>query len=107
LALVCQADPWTYLGERPVRPCPQASFETGLDVFGLTRTPVRTVLRHLGQILAKDPHPRGRRVVALHDLPELVLRADLPLPFQLDGDDVGDREVVRLRAVPRALDVVV
>lgn len=107
LALVCQADPWTYLGARPVRPCPQASFETGLDVFGLTRSPVRTVLRHLPQILAAEPRPRGRRVVSLHDLPELVLRADLPLPFQLDGDDVGDREVVRLRSVPRALDVVV
>jgi len=107
LALVCQVDPWTYLGERPVRPCPDASFDTGLDVFGLTRSPTRAILRHLPQILAQHPRPHGKRVVALHDLPELVLRADLPLPFQLDGDDVGDRDIVRLRSVPHALQVVV
>ena len=35
LALVCNSDPWTYLGPRPVRPCPTASFEDGLDLFGL------------------------------------------------------------------------
>ena len=107
LALVCQADPWTFLGGRAVRPCPDASFDTGLDVFGLTTTPLVAILRHLRQILAKEPRPRGRRVVSLHDLPELTLRADLPLPFQLDGEDLGDREYVHLRAVPQALEVVV
>ena len=107
LALVCQADPWTFLGGRAVRPCPDASFDTGLDVFGLTTTPLIAILRHLRQILAKEPRPRGRRVVSLHDLPELTLRADLPLPFQLDGEDLGDREYVHLRAVPQALEVVV
>ena len=107
LALVCQADPWTFLGGRAVRPCPDASFDTGLDVFGLTSTPLVAILRHLRQILVKEPRPRGRRVVNLHDLPELTLRADLPLPFQLDGEDLGDREHVHLRAVPQALEVVV
>ena len=107
LALICQADPWTFLGGRAVRPCPEASFDTGLDVFGLTTTPLVAILRHLRQILAKEPRPRGRRAVSLHDLPELTLRADLPLPFQLDGEDLGDREYVHLRAVPQVLEVVV
>jgi diacylglycerol kinase family enzyme len=107
LALVCQADPWTYLGSRGVRPCPQASFDTGLDVLGLTTTPLTAILRHLRQILVTDPKPRGKRVVSLHDLPELTLTADLPLPFQLDGDGLGERTSVRLRSVPHALRVVV
>lgn len=107
LALVCQADPWTFLGERAVRPCPEASFDTGLDVLGLTTTPLVGMLRHLRQILAKEPRPRGRRVVALHNLAKFTLRADLPLPFQLDGEDLGDREYVQLRSVPQALEVVV
>jgi diacylglycerol kinase family enzyme len=107
LALVSQADPWTYLGDRPVRPCPQASFDTGLDLFGLTTAPVTAVLRHLQQILAKDPHPHGKRVVSLHDVPALSLVADRPLAFQLDGDDLGDQLRVDLRAVPHALDVYV
>jgi hypothetical protein len=49
LALVCNTDPWTYLGTRPVRPCPSASFDTGLDLFGLRSLPTVAVLRHLGR----------------------------------------------------------
>jgi diacylglycerol kinase family enzyme len=107
LALVCKTDPWTYLGDRPVRPCPEASFDSGLDLFGLTTMPAVSVLRHLRQILASHPRPHGKRVVSMHDEAELVLSSEVPMPFQLDGDDVGDRSRVVLRAVPRALQVVV
>ena len=107
LALVCNTTPWTYLGPRPVRPCPSASFDTGLDLFALRRLGTVSTLRHLRQILAADPRPRGRAVLALHDLQEFVLRADRPLALQVDGDDLGDRTEVAFRSVPRALDVVV
>jgi diacylglycerol kinase family enzyme len=106
LALVCNSDPWTYLGPRPVRPCPQASFEKGLDLFGLSSLPVVATLRHLRQILADDPRPRGKRVVRVHDADEVVLTAEHPVPLQVDGDDLGDADLVRLTAVPAALDVV-
>ena len=107
LALVCQTDPWTFLGDRAVRPCPDASFETGLDVFGLTSLPVLAVARHLRQILATSARPRGKRLVALHDLASCRLTADGPMPFQLDGEDLGDRLTVELRSIPHALKVVV
>lgn len=107
IALVSQSDPWTYLGERPVRPCPDASFDTGLDLFGLTTAPPTAVIRHLRQILGASTRPRGKRVVSLHDVPSLALVGDVPLAFQLDGEDLGDRDRVELRAVPHALDVLV
>jgi diacylglycerol kinase family enzyme len=107
LALVCNTNPWTYLGPRPVQPCPQAGFETGLDLFGLTSLPTVATLRHLRQILAPDPRPRGRRVVGVHDAAEFHLTADRPLAFQVDGDDLGDTDRVHFRSVPGALDVVV
>ncbi len=106
LALVCNTAPWTYLGERPVVPCPRASFDTGLDLFGLRSLRTLPTLRHLRQILADPPRPRGREVVQVHDAPEIVLSADVPLPLQLDGEDLGDRTRVVLRAVPGALQVV-
>ena len=106
LALVCNTTPWTYLGRRPVQPCPEASFDTGLDLFGLRRLGTATTLIHLRQILAASPRPRGRHVLRLHDQPEIVLRADRPLALQVDGDDLGDRTEVVFRSVPRALDVV-
>ncbi len=106
LALVCNTSPWTYLGSRPVVPCPRASFDTGLDVFGLTRLGLLSTLRHTGKILARRPRPGGRRVVHVHDAAELTLRATAPLPFQLDGEDLGDRTHVVLQSVPGALSVV-
>ena len=106
LALVCNAAPWTYLGSRPVQPSPRASFDTGLDLFGLRTLGTLRTLRHLAQVLAVHPQPHGSRVLSVHDADELVLRALRPLPLQLDGEDVGDRSRVLLRSVPRALRVV-
>jgi diacylglycerol kinase family enzyme len=107
LALVCNTAPWTYLGRRPVVPCPEASFDTGLDLFGLRRLGTVTTLRYLRQILTAQPRLRGRQVVSLHDLSGFTLSASSPLPFQLDGDDLGERTSVTFRAVPAALDVIV
>ena len=107
LALICNTDPWTYLGSRAVRPCPDADFRSGLDLFGLTSVPTAAMLRHLAQLMAVDSRPKGKRVVLLHDLPWLALTSPDPVPFQLDGDFVGDRTAVRLTAVPAALQVAV
>ncbi len=107
LALVCNSDPWTYLGARPVRPCPTASFETGLDLFAVRSLRTVSTLRHLRQILAKHPRPRGRAVFALHDVTGFTLLAEAPAAFQVDGDDLGDRSEVVFRSVPRALEIVV
>ncbi|MGN6330730.1 MAG: diacylglycerol/lipid kinase family protein [Motilibacteraceae bacterium] len=108
LAVVQNASPWTYLGGHPVNPSPDASFETGLDVFALRRTGTLRTLRHATQLVrGGEDGPHGRAVVRHHDLPELVLRADHPVALQVDGDALGERERVVLRAVPEALGVLV
>ena len=106
LALVCNSDPWTYLGPRPVRPCPDASFDLGLDLFGLRSLGTLTTLRHLRQILAAHPKPAGRAVLSLHDLDGFRLTTDRPMALQVDGDDLGDRTEVVFRSARNALDVV-
>lgn len=106
LALVCNTSPWTYLGTRPVVPCPDAAFDKGLDVFGLRSLGTLGTLRHLRQILV-GVRPRGRALVALHDLDSFTIAADRPLPLQVDGDDLGDRSAVRFTAVRDALQVLV
>ncbi len=107
LALVCNTAPWSYLAGRPLDPCPGASFDLGLDAFGLRRLGTGSILWHLRQVLARPPRPRGRGVMAVHDASQIVLTARLPQPFQVDGEDLGNRTRVVFRAVPAALSVVV
>jgi diacylglycerol kinase family enzyme len=104
---VSNTAPWTYLGRRAVNTNPQASFDTGLDVFGLRRLGTIGTLATLRQMLAqRDEPPRGRGIVTQHDLPELTLRASRPVAFQIDGEYVGEREQVTFRSAPRALRIV-
>jgi diacylglycerol kinase family enzyme len=107
LALICNTAPWTYLRRRPVLPCPDASFDEGLDVFGLHKLRTFTTLRYVRQILSKNPRLQGRQVLALHDVDRFTLTSERPLPFQVDGDDLGERTKVTFEAIPRALTVLV
>jgi diacylglycerol kinase family enzyme len=108
MAIVSNTSPWTYVGSKPVRPTPWASFETGLDLLGLRRMGPLTigpVIRHI--LTESDALPSGRHLVQLHDEAEFTLTADRPVAFQLDGDYLGERETVTFRSTPNALQVLV
>jgi diacylglycerol kinase family enzyme len=104
--IVQNAAPWTYLGDRPVNPCPDASFETGLDVMAMRELHVPSTTRTVQQILARRPHPHGKRILNAHDLDAFTLRADHPMAFQLDGDYLGEREKIQFHSIPDALRIV-
>jgi diacylglycerol kinase family enzyme len=106
LCLVSNVSPWTYLGARPINPSPQASFDTGLDVFALGRTGPLRMLNTLRQTLARDPDPRGRGLRRWHHLEGLTLTAVRPQGWQVDGDHLGTATGLRIRNVPAALRVV-
>ena len=106
LCLVSNVSPWTYLGARPVVVSPEASFDTGLDVFALGRQSTLGMLRTLRQTLARDADPRGRRLYRRHDLDEISLTASRPQGWQVDGDHMGLAVALRARTVPDALRVV-
>src|SRR3954467_2479359 len=78
LCLVSNVSPWTYLGARAINPSPEASFDTGLDVFAMGRTGTVAMLRALRQTLVRRPDAWGRSVHRRHDLEELTLTADRP-----------------------------
>ncbi|MEU9129095.1 diacylglycerol kinase family protein [Kitasatospora sp. NPDC048540] len=116
LAIVSNTSPWTYLGSRPVLPSPSASFDTDLDVFGITRMTAFGTARTVRQILrshapadgaAKASGPSGKHVVSYHDVRHFTLVSQEPAPFQVDGDHLGDRSRVSFTGVRRALRVIV
>ena len=60
------------------------------------------------QLLTGQPGRVARSAVRLHDMDEVTLTAlRRPLPFQVDGDALGDRMSVTLRSAPAALRVIV
>ncbi|MFF5481708.1 diacylglycerol/lipid kinase family protein [Streptomyces sp. NPDC012935] len=109
LSIVCNTAPWTYLGNRPVYAAPKASFDTGLDVLGLSRMSTVAVARYATQLLTSSPErgAHGRHAVTLHDLDQFTLHSKVPLPLQMDGDHLGLRTSVTFTGVRRALRVIV
>jgi diacylglycerol kinase family enzyme len=106
LGLVCNTSPWTYLGDRQVVPCPEASFDTGLDLMAMRKLSVLTTLR-ASRRLVSGSAPRGRAVISLHDASEFTISAtNGSQPFQVDGDALGERASVTFRAVAGALRVI-
>jgi len=104
--IIQNTTPWTYLGDRPVSPNPDASFDLGLDLMALHQLDVARTTRTVTQILSPRTSPHGHQVVRLHDVHEFTLVATRPEPFQLDGDYLGEREKVRFTSVPQALRVI-
>ncbi|EDY44230.1 diacylglycerol kinase, catalytic region [Streptomyces sp. SPB074] len=109
LSIVSNTNPWTYLGNKPLYASPGASFDTGLDVLGLSRLSTAAVTKYGTQLLRSSPDrgPQGRHAVSLHDLSEFTLHSKVPLPFQMDGDHLGLRTSVTFTGVRRALRVIV
>ncbi|MFE9422890.1 diacylglycerol/lipid kinase family protein [Kitasatospora sp. NPDC006697] len=116
MSIVSNTSPWTFLGNRPVLPSPSASFETDLDVFGITRMTAFGTARTIRQILrphtpsdeaGKAAGPTGKHVVSYHDVRHFTLVSQEPSPFQVDGDHLGDRSRVSFTGVRRALRVIV
>ena len=107
LCIVSNSAPWTYLGHRPVNTNPNASFDTGLDLLAFRRLGTIATMRTLRQMLTERTEPpRGRSVLAGHDLAAIRLDAGRPMAFQLDGEYMGEVDEVLFRAVPHALRII-
>lgn len=106
-AIVTNADPWTYVGNRPLHPTPDVNFETGLAVYARRRMGTAGVLFSMTRLSGARPKVGRRGAHVAHDLEHITLLADDPLPFQVDGEAMDFREKVTFRSVPDAVSVVV
>jgi diacylglycerol kinase family enzyme len=98
--------PWTYVGDRPINPNPEASFDRGLDVLAMRHLYVGSTARTVTQLASRKANPHGRQVLRLHDQAEFTVVANRPQAFQLDGDYLGERQKVHFVSVPEALRVI-
>ena len=103
-ALVANADPYTYVGRLPLRLPRDAEIDKGLDLLAPRFFRARSLPGALSYILTG--HTR-LPLVHLHDADRIEIRCEVPLPLQLDGEDVGDVTEVVLEAERDAVSVLV
>src|SRR5919112_2040276 len=101
--------PYTYFKERPVNLTEGARLDSG-DLAGvvLTRANPVDVPTVLFRALSDATIPKHRRVEAFEGAHEVVIRSGdgRPVPWQVDGDHVGDDDEVRVTVDPGALRIV-
>ena len=102
-ALIANCSPYTYAGALGLRFVPGASFEGGLDIVAPIEVRPRAVPRLATQALRG--RPGADDVLVGHDLDRIVIRCDVPLPVQVDGEDIGDTQEAEIVAVRDALTV--
>ncbi len=103
-ALVANADPYSYVGRLPLRLPRGAAIDGGLDLLAPRSFRARSLPGALSYLLT------GRTrlpLVHLHDADRIEIRGDVPMPLQLDGEDLGDVTEVVFEAERDAVSVLV
>jgi diacylglycerol kinase family enzyme len=107
LAVVQNSSPWTYFGNWPISLCPDASFDTGLDVFAARRMRIPTALIAAQRLLTSRSGGTARGgLLGWHDQSQFTLSASREVEFQIDGEGMGPTTEVAFSAHPAALRVV-
>ena len=106
---VClNTDPYTFLGSRPFTLAPEATLDSALSVVTvrtLRAVPLVSLVASAlgsGRLLRSSRHVDHRQQVT-----SAVIDAYGPVPYQVDGDHLGEVEHLRFRYEPAIMDLVV
>jgi diacylglycerol kinase family enzyme len=115
-AIIQNSDPFTYFASRPIRVCEGVAIDDGaLSLAVLKRATQRDMPTLIRRLFSADrPAARHRQVEDFGKITTATVRsvskdghgALRPFPLQVDGDYIGDRVEIELRADPGALTIV-
>jgi diacylglycerol kinase family enzyme len=106
-AVCLNTDPYTFLGSRPLSLVPEATLDDPLGLVTLTSLKLGTTLRAIGAALkGKGALAHQPTVDVRTGLHSFTVRAHRPFPWQVDGDHLGDADVLEFRWEPKVLDLV-
>jgi len=105
---LCQnSNPYTFVGSHPFDTNPNASLDRPLAMLSFRDLDLIPTLRYLAEaLLGGDRLSRDPRVVERHDLERLTVSGHGPVPFQVDGDYLGETDRLDLAWVPDVLTIV-
>jgi diacylglycerol kinase family enzyme len=115
-ALAQNSDPFTYFASRPVRVCEGVTIDDGTLAVGVLK---RAAQRDMPTLISKlfserRPAARHRQIVQFGGVSEATVASisetkdgvTRPFPVQVDGDYIGEKTRLELRAEPSALTII-
>jgi diacylglycerol kinase family enzyme len=108
-SICLNTNPYTFLGNRPLNMAPEATLDRGLVMVTFRSLALRHILRVAGGALGLGLRPSRLRVRYLDvraDLDKLWVRGHGPVPYQVDGDFIGDTDALEFRHEPEVLRLV-
>jgi len=104
--IISKTTPYTHLGRIPIHVNRNASIDSRLSLTAFTQLRALSLIGGAASAMRKGKFLHGRKdVVQLDDLARLHVRAETPFPYQVDGDDVGDTDELRIGLEADALTV--
>lgn len=107
LTIVMNTSPYTFLGNRPLDLAPEATLDRGLASVTLRTMRFDRTMGIIASALGRGSLLRRSRWVDLRtDLPGLRVDAYGTIPYQVDGDYLGEAESLTFEHRPEVLDLV-
>jgi diacylglycerol kinase family enzyme len=114
--IVQNSDPFTYFASRPIRVCEGIAIDDGtLSMAVLKRAAQRDMPTLINRLFSESrPAARHRQVAHFDDVTSATVETvsknkdgtPRPLPLQVDGDYIGERDRIELGVDPAALTIV-
>jgi diacylglycerol kinase family enzyme len=104
--VVLNTNPYTFLGNRPLNLAPDATLERRLVALTFTDLRAPGVLRALVEALHSEVRERPY-LKRWADLDRLSMTAERPVPYQVDGDYLGETTRLEIEHVADAVDLIV
>ncbi len=105
-AICLNTGPYTYFNQRPIDLLPGLRLGDGLGVVAFRSIGLPTLLGVTLSAIRGGALAGGRRVVAGRGIAAIELVGHRPLPYQVDGDHVGEVDRLVVRYVPDAMRLV-
>lgn len=107
VTMILNANPYTFLGDRPLDLVPEAALDAPLAAVTVTDLSLRRLLPLVGRALGSGDVGSSRGVRVRTGLRWATVEADPPVPYQIDGDHLGSGRRFEIRWTPEALNLVI
>jgi diacylglycerol kinase family enzyme len=107
-AICLKTNPYTFLGDRPFDVAPGTGLDTPLSVAVLRSLSAVNLLGLIAVALrGGEGFARRRKVTVVRDVVHAVVTPYAPVPYQVDGDYLGDSEHLEFRWEPEHLRLII